>query len=165
MCASKLLAPFYNMLIKLLKNYISFIYSNKILRISSTKWRFIHFVRPTYYKLLITTYLLLITIETIATRNQSLLPYVEFMRKKFAISALFHSVESWRCGVTHEFEWNRVIRAFLNGISVNVYTIEEKLRKTVAAAADDKKESHVNLLYLSDMTRGNIRNFACICLV
>lgn len=67
------------------------------------------------------------------------------LRKKLAIS-VFHSVESRRCGFTYEFERNRVFRAFLNGISVNVFTVKEKLRKTVPEIvllhlADDKKES------------------------
>jgi len=46
-------------------------------------------------------------------------------------------------------------------VSINVYGIENKqvlpLRLT-----DDKKEKHVNLLYLQDSHNDNIGHFACI---
>jgi len=50
----------------------------------------------------------------------------------------------------------------LNRVSVNVYTIEEQKVLPMALKTDDKKEKHVNLLYVQDPRNDNMGHFAWI---
>ena len=88
------------------------------------------------------------------------IPRRKTCRLGIIILALHNSVES------PDIEFLMILKDIpkfenLNNISMNMYNIEDK-QVLLLRLTNDKRDKHVNLLYLPDSHNGNIKHFAWI---